>query len=220
MRIKLWPVLLVLNLALAWGLGALWLDEDFDLKNILWRAPEAIRPAPDSLSIHPLAPLQRDLSLLNSTSERPLFWVSRRPPPPPPPVKPAAEQEPDPLADIRLVGVMDGGEQSGVIALTGGRFRRVMVGQTLGAWSLDGVEGKTARFKGSGGEVRALELKHAVQGAPDGALAQGSGGGATEGGPRIIGSDGQSRTVEEEIAARRARKAALLARGNKPRPAQ
>ena len=35
-----------------------------------------------------------------------------------------------------------------------------------------------------------------------------------------MGSDGQSRTVDEEIAARRARKAALLARGNKPPPAQ
>lgn len=220
MRIKLWPVLVALNLALGWGLGALWLDEDFDPKNILWRAPVAIPPAADSLTVHQITPLQRDLSQLNSTGERPLFWASRRPPPPPPPAKSAAEQEPDPLADIRLVGLMIGGEQSGVIALTGGRFRRVMVGQTLGAWSLDGVDGKTARFKGAGGEMRSLDLKHAVQGAPDGALAQGGGGGGADGGPRIMGSDGQSRTVDEEIAARRARKAALLARGNKPPPAQ
>ena len=84
MRIKLWPVLVVLNLALAWGLGALWLDEDFDLKNILWRAPVAIPPASDSLTVHQITPLQRDLSQLNSTGERPLFWASRRPPPPPP----------------------------------------------------------------------------------------------------------------------------------------
>ena len=110
MRIKLWPVLVALNLALAWGLGALWLDEDFDPKNILWRAPVAIPPASDSLTVHQITPLQRDLSQLNSTGERPLFWASRRPPPPPPPAKSDAEQEPDPLADIRLVGLMIGGE--------------------------------------------------------------------------------------------------------------
>lgn len=220
MRVKLWPILLVLNLALAWGLGALWLDEDFDPKNVLWRAPAAIAPASDSLTVYPVSPVPNDLSQLNSTGERPLFWVSRRPPPPPAPEKSAVEQEPDPLADIRLVGLMEGGEQSGVIALTGGRFRRVMLGQTLGAWALDGVEGKTARFKGTGGEVRTLELKHAVQGAPDMAVAQGGGSGGIEGGPRIMGSDGKSRTVEEAIADRRARKAALLARGNKPAPAQ
>lgn len=220
MRVKLWPILLAVNLALAWGLGALWLDEDLDPKNVLWRAPAALVPAADSLTVFQVAPLQNDLSQLNSTGERPLFWLSRRPPPPPAPEKPATEQEPDPLADIRLVGLMDGGEQSGVIALTGGKFRRVMVGQPLGAWSLESVEGKAARFKGAGGEVRTLELKHVVQGAPDMALAQGGGGGATEGGPRIMGNDGKSRTVDEEVAERRARKAALLARGNKPPPAQ
>ncbi|MCK6393439.1 hypothetical protein [Zoogloea sp.] len=214
MRGRLWVFLLVLNLGLAWGVGALWLDEDLDPKNVTWREPVVIAPAADSLAVRSVRPLLNDLSQFNSTGERPLFWVSRRPPPPPSPEKPAAEQEPDPLADIRLVGLMEGGGESGVIALTGGRFRRVMVGQPLGAWTLDGVEGKVARFRGAGGDVRNLEMKHARQGDAD-LLAQGEGGGAS-GGPRIVGSDGKSRTVDEAIAERRARKAALLARTKRP----
>lgn len=207
MRVKLWPILLVLNLALAWGLGALWLDEDFDPKNVLWRAPAAIAPASDSLTVFPVSPVPNDLSQLNSTGERPLFWVSRRPPPPPAPEKPAAEQEPDPLADIRLVGLIEGGEQSGVIALTGGRFRRVIVGQALGAWVLDGVEGRSARFKGVSGDLRSVELRYARQGESE-LLAQGREGGDGSG----SGGGGTVAPVAaQKRAEREARKAALLA---------
>lgn len=207
MRVKLWPVLLALNLALAWGLGALWLDEDFDPKNVLWRPPAAIAPASDSLTVYPVSPVPNDLSQLNSTAERPLFWVSRRPPPPPAPEKPAAEQEPDPLADIRLVGLMEGGEQSGVIALTGGRFVRVMVGQSLGAWVLDGIAGRSARFRGVGGDLRSVELRYARQGESD-LLAQ-----AREGGNGVSSGglgDGVAQSASQRRAERQARKAALL----------
>ncbi|KAB2966416.1 hypothetical protein [Zoogloea sp.] len=210
MRVRLWQVLVVLDLALVAGLAALWLDEDFDLKNVTWRAPAPIAPAADSLQLAQIEAPMNDLAKLNATSERPLFWLSRRPPPPPPPPEKTAEQqEPDPFADIRIVGLVDAGGDSAAMVLTGGKFRRVQLGEPLGAWTLDGVEGMTARFKSaSSGEMRTVDLKHAVQGAaPGGAQAGGPGGD----GPKVTGADGRVMTVTEAIADRRARRAALLA---------
>ncbi|NML25863.1 hypothetical protein [Zoogloea dura] len=212
MRIRLWQVLIMLDLALAGGLAALWLDEDFDPKHVTWHAPAPIVPAADSLELARIEAPMNDLARLNATSERPLFWVTRRPPPPPPPPEKTAEQqEPDPFADIRIVGLVDAGEGSGAMVLTGGKFRRVQLGEPLGAWILDGVEGMTARFKSpSSGELRTVDLKHAVQGAASGVVQTGGFGGD---GPKVTGADGRVMSVAEAVAERRARKAALLARG-------
>lgn len=218
MRVRLWQVLVVLDLALAGGLAALWLDEDFDPKNVTWHAPAPIAPAADSLSLARIEPPMNDLAQLGATSERPLFWLSRRPPPPPPPPEKTAEQqEPDPFADIRIVGLVDAGEESAAMVLTGGKFRRVKLGEPLGAWALDGVEGMVARFKSaSSGEMRTVDLKHATQAAtPAGGQAAGSGGD----GAKVAGADGRVMTVAEAIADRRARKAALLA-SRKAQPAK
>lgn len=209
MRVRLWQVLVVLDLALVGGLAALWFDEDFDLKNVTWHAPAPIAPAADSLALARIDPPMNDLAQLSATSERPLFWLSRRPPPPPPPEKAAEQKEPDPFADIRVVGLVDAGGDSGAMVLTGGKFRRVQLGEPLGAWILDGIEGMTARFKSaSSGEMRTVDLKHAVQGAVA-AVAQA--GGAVGDGPKVTGADGRVMSVAEAIADRRARRAALLA---------
>lgn len=211
MRVKLWQVLVVLDLALVGGLAALWLDEDFDPKNVTWHAPAPIAPAADSLVLARIEPPMNDLAQLSATSERPLFWVTRRPPPPPPPPEKAAEQkEPDPFADIRIVGLVDAGEESAAMVLTGGKFRRVKLGEPLGAWALDSVEGMVARFKSaSSGDIRTVDLKHAIQAAaPAPSQAGGPGGGD---GARVTGADGRVMTVDEAIADRRARRAALLA---------
>ncbi|TYC60130.1 hypothetical protein ETQ85_06370 [Zoogloea oleivorans] len=217
MRFKSWLPMLFLDLALLGCLAALWLDEDYDVKSVQWRAPAAVVPSADSLLMFKVVPPQNDLVQFNSTSERPLFWASRRPPPPPPPEpKKGEEKEPDPLADIRLVGLIDGVGRGGVIALTGGKFRRVGLGEPLGGWVLEGIEGFSARFKSASGDVRTLVLKHAAQGSSS--LAVQGVAAVADGMPRIVGNDGKSRTVEEAIADRRARKAALLSRGNKRPP--
>ncbi|MCA0185579.1 MAG: hypothetical protein LCH90_06190 [Proteobacteria bacterium] len=209
MRVRLWQVLVVLDLALVGGLAALWLDEDFDLKNVTWHAPAPIAPAADSLALARIEPPMNDLAQLSATSERPLFWLSRRPPPPPPPEKAAEQKEPDPFDDIRVVGLVDAGGDSGAMVLTGGKFRRVQLGEPLGAWILDGIEGMTARFKSaSSGEMRTVDLKHAVQGA---AAAVAQAGGGVGDGPKVTGADGRVMSVAEAIADRRARRAALLA---------
>lgn len=209
MRVRLWQVLVVLDLALVGGLAALWLDEDFDLKNVTWHAPAPIAPAADSLALARIEPPMNDLAQLSATSERPLFWLSRRPPPPPPPEKAAEQKESDPFDDIRVVGLVDAGGDSGAMVLTGGKFRRVQLGEPLGAWILDGIEGMTARFKSaSSGEMRTVDLKHAVQGA---AAAVAQAGGGVGDGPKVTGADGRVMSVAEAIADRRARRAALLA---------
>lgn len=209
------PLLLALDLGLAGGLAALWLDEDLDPKNIAWREPAAISPAEDSMTVLQVDARPTELAQLTSTTERPLFWAVRRPPPPPK-AESAAEPETDPFADIHLFGLVDGGESGAAIVRTGGRIRRVKVGESIGAWTLDGIVGREARFKGASGEVRGLLLKYAVQGArPVGADAPAATSAAQSGGTGVAmvrSADGSMKTVDEAIAERRARRDAARAR--------
>ena len=66
---RVWVILLLVDLGLAWGLGALWLDEDLDPKNVSWRPPAAVVPVAGSLAVYQVALLQRDISQLVSTAE-------------------------------------------------------------------------------------------------------------------------------------------------------
>lgn len=192
-------MLLLVDLGLAWGLGALWLDEDLDPKNVSWRPPVAVVPVADSLAVYQLAPLQRDLSQLISTAERPLFWVSRRPPPPAPPEK-QADAEPDPFADVHLFGLIGHADDGIAILRSNGKLRRVKAGGLVGSWSLQGVEGNSAQFKAASGEVRVLTLVHAKQGssAPSG---------TSEASPAM----GGGAKFDDVIARRKAARAAAIA---------
>ncbi len=211
MRVTVLPVLVVINLGLVGGLAALWLDEDFDLKNVQWRAPAAIAPTPDSLSLFQVASLPADVRQLVSTTDRPLFWFSRRPPPPPAPDK-AAEPEPDPFADIHVYGLIDGGALGGAIIRTGGVIKRVKFGEAVGPWVLEGASGRELRFKGSSGEIRSLELKYVAQGAPAGGGGpQAAGAGAPLGAQMAWSPDGQQKPLNVIISERKARRAAAIA---------
>ena len=59
---------------------------------------------------------------------------------------------------------MFSGSNAGVIARVEGKMRRVKVNDTVGAWTLQQVEGRTATF-GKGNETRQLKLGYAPLGA-------------------------------------------------------
>lgn len=204
---RVWVILLLVDLGLAWGLGALWLDEDLDPKNVSWRPPAAVVPVADSLAVYQVALLQRDISQLVSTAERPLFWATRRPPPPAPPERPA-DAEPDPFADVHLFGLIGHGEEGIAILRSNGKLRRVKFGGLVGPWSLQGVEGNSAQFKAASGEVRVLTLVHAKQGAS-------APGGTSEASPVTGGAAKFDDVIARRKAARAAAIAAAKQRGTK-----
>ncbi|WP_347249510.1 hypothetical protein [Zoogloea sp.] len=211
-----WLILLGVDLALAGGLAVLWLDEDYDLKNVTWKAPAAMVPSADSLQVVKVNEPLVAVAQLTSTTERPLFWPTRRPPPPPPPPEKAAEAAPDPFADMHVFGLIGGEGAAGAIIRTGGVTRRIKLGDAVGAWVLDGVDGRLLRFKDAAGQVRGLELKFVAQakaasagGAEPGVPA---GGGAASGGvPMGWSPDGKQKPLDVLIAERRARRAAAIA---------
>lgn len=155
--------LLLVIASLSAGLISLWVDQQGHWQHLVWHAPAAISPdlkMPAALASLPDTPPPSYTSVL----ERPLFAPDRKPPPPPAPPPP-----PDPLADIQLYGVFSG-NNPGILARVEGKVRRFTVNQTLGAWTLTGIDGRTATFA-KDGEKRELKLAYAPLGvrspAPD-----------------------------------------------------
>lgn len=150
--------LLLLIALLSAGLASLWIDPQGHWRHLTWLPPAAVLP-----DVKP--PLALTTLLGNdsppsyaSILERPVFAPDRRPPPPPAPPPP-----PDPLADIQLFGIFSG-TNPGVLARVEGKMRRVTLNQTLGAWTLTHIDGRTATFA-KGDEKRELKLAYAPLGA-------------------------------------------------------
>lgn len=171
-------ILLVLWGALCAGLAYLWVGPDGQPRTITWQAPAAVAPAIPEVHVLPHASLTPPEQLL----ARPVFTPDRKPPPPPPP--PKVEPPPDPMASVRLLGLI-GGEAGGIIAQVEGAVRRVRLNENIGAWRLDEVSGRSATFAREG-ETRQLTLAYASLGvapalpaAPGAGAARAPGGGAS-----------------------------------------
>lgn len=155
-------LLSLLNLALAGGLASLWLDPNAQpLSSLHWQAPPAVKP---EIGLPALAvksdPQKGNPQAYASILARPVFAPDRRPPPPPaPPVPPPPPPPPDPFASVQIQGLFTG-QNGGVLARVEGKMRRVKIGQTIGAWTLQAVEGREATFK-QGEEERKLALAYA-----------------------------------------------------------
>lgn len=151
-------ILGVLILALAAGLGALWIKPDGSLRNTVWTPPEPVFPDLQFKDPLPVSASKVDVNLFVATLERPLFSPSRRPPPPPPPPKEDKPPEPDPFADIHLFGLYGGeGSPTGMLARIGGKVQRVSVEEKVGAWTLKAIDDREAVFL-KAGEERRLKL--------------------------------------------------------------
>lgn len=158
MRRNVLHLLLAANVALLLLLAALWLLPAKWMRGAHWTAPAPLRP--DLAALLPPAPAGTplDTARYRAILERPVFAPNRRmgsadPAPVAGPAKPAA---PDPLANIRLVGVFTGAVQ-GIVATVDGKNRKVMVDGAVGDWTLKSIRDREVTFT-RGAETRLLRL--------------------------------------------------------------
>ncbi len=156
-------LMIVLILLLGGSLAWLWFDENAEMRSLNWVPPAALKPE----LTRSTTPLQPAASAPNPTEnlamlERPLFAPDRRPAPPPAP--PVAPPPPDPFASIQLFGVVSGENQS-VLARVDGKVRRVKVSESIGDWTLKGVNGREVTFA-RGEESRQVRLNYSRLGPP------------------------------------------------------
>ena len=154
-------LLSVLNLALGLGLASLWVDPNAQpLPQIFWTAPEPVSPEIATPTVALMTdPQGGNPDAYPTILARPMFAPDRRPPPPPPPPPP-----PDPFASVQITGLFTG-PTGGVLARVEGKMRRVKIGQSIGAWKLETVEGREATFK-QGEQERKLTLAYAKLNVP------------------------------------------------------
>ena len=172
MNINIGPlhILAVVNLGLAAGLASLWLDPNGQpLPEMAWTSPSAVSPEIVEPEWAILAdPQVGKPGAYPEILARPIFAVDRRPPPPPAPPKPPVQAPPppppDPFASVQLTGLFSG-ENGGVLALVQGKMRRVKIGQQIGAWTLQAIDGREATFK-QGEQERKLRLAYAKLNVP------------------------------------------------------
>ncbi|MDO8862523.1 hypothetical protein Q6D67_12500 [Haliea sp. E1-2-M8] len=127
--------------------------------------PPAIPPAPSTLaegSIELPAPTPSEDA--GEMLVRPLFWNTRRPEPEAGPAEePAPVLGPDILDNVRLLGVFAAGDSAGIIINVAGQRQRLMVGEQLQQWTLQGLSAAGANFVASddASMERLLPLEHA-----------------------------------------------------------
>lgn len=152
---KLTPthILTLLTMALCAALASLWVDQQGYWRNIYWAVPAAI--APELKAPAQLLPGRGPATVsYASIQERPLFAPDRRPPPPPAPPAP-----PDPFASIQIQGIFSG-VNTGILARVDGKVRRVKINETVGAWTLKSIEGRSITFT-QGDQTRQIQLAYA-----------------------------------------------------------
>lgn len=156
--IRLGPtrILLLAILTLAVGLLWMWFDRNGHLRNMTWSSPQAVKPDIKMPTVPNLGQMEPSTSS-SVILERPIFAPDRRPPPPPPP--PTVPPPPDPLADLQIKGIFDG-QTAGILAIVGGKSRRINLNDTIGPWSLKSVEGRDVTFT-RGTETRKLHMAYA-----------------------------------------------------------
>lgn len=128
-----------------------------------WPEPAAVMPdIGDSLVVTQSEGAAIDLTRLTETIDRPLFVATRRPPPPPAPEAPPPAK--DPLEGVKISGLFvskDG--RGGVIVQVEGKLRRVLTGESIGAWQLAQINGRDVKLTKDGGETATLHLGYAPQ---------------------------------------------------------
>lgn len=136
---------------------------------VLWTRP--VSPHPEPAAIAPQLPdvgdggavkLPPDLTgKLHHAVDRPLFFLSRRPVA----EEPAAAAEPaDEVSNIEVSGIFrlaDG--TGGLILRVDGQPKRVLVGESVGKWTLASVDESSASLKAADGNTQELKLVHARQ---------------------------------------------------------
>ncbi|MCZ8094067.1 MAG: hypothetical protein O9331_11335 [Acidovorax sp.] len=150
-----------LNLALAVGLAAAWLNPDGSLRNVHWSQPEPVTV--DYLASMPLLPARAstDMGRVISMTDRPLFSPTRRPPPPPPPTVAPEDVPVDNLSTAKILGVYEGSGLGGIVVSIAGKNRHFRLNESVDGWTLKSIQGKAVVFE-RGGQTRTLQLTKAL----------------------------------------------------------
>lgn len=123
-----------------------------------WTAPSAQLPREDSLRAEALVLTRATPESLQQMVERPLLQPDRRPP-----AVEKAAAEPDPMANLQLLGVFGSGAAGGVVLKTGDRVSRLRLGERTGPWTLQAVHAAQADFVASDGRRHSLLLPRQPQ---------------------------------------------------------
>jgi hypothetical protein len=141
----------------------LWFDAQGHLRNARWTSPAPVRPGFAAMAPRATIGLAMAPGEAAAVLQKPLFSPSRRPPPP---VAVTVAAPPDPLANIRLVGVYGSSEGGGIIANVDGKSRRAGVNEKIGDWTVQRIADRSVTFT-RGAETRVVELPRPRQaGAP------------------------------------------------------
>ena len=153
---RLTPALLALDALLVIVLAALWLAPGPVARWRQWQPPAPQPPNLDDMRAARLTPnpaLRRDYPAI---VERPLFAADRKPRASASDPK-AAAPPPDSLDQVKLYGLIDGPAAQGALLDQGGQPQFVRIGEKVGDWTLQAIEGRNAIFA-RGGERRAVPL--------------------------------------------------------------
>lgn len=203
------PLLVAVNLALLGWLALRWITPEGEWIGLKWVAPAAQRPALDGGAALPQTGVE--LGRFVATLERPLFVATRRPPPPPQAASAAVAA--DPLSDLRLLGVYGNQQAGGVIVRVDSRVRRLKVGESLGGWTLRGVQAQAVELA-RGDEVRRIEIKRSAGIEPQLASADGAAGSGAPAGAAAPATNARSAALEEMQRREREERRAQIMRMN------
>ena len=124
-----------------------------------WTPPSAQKPGDDMFRAEALSLARVDPGSLQQMVERPLLQSDRRPPA----VDKVATNEPDPLANVQLLGVFGSGTTGGVLLKAEERVSRLRVGERTGRWTLQAVGAAQADFITADGRRSSLVLQRQPQ---------------------------------------------------------
>ena len=150
-------LILLVGAAMLGGAATIWIAGDKRWTPPPPRLPDA------SLYQLPSSPGARfALAPEESLAARPLFSESRRPPAPDV-AEGASKDEPDPLRDVKVLGLFGSGAEGGGVFQVAGKVIRLRVGESIGPWVLRSVSGLRLELSRKEGGRATLELKHQPQ---------------------------------------------------------
>jgi len=141
---------------LALTLAALWLGPGPVAAWRAWSPPAPQAPNLDDAQAALLDANPAATAAYPSVLERPLLQASRRPDPA---ASEAAGEPSSPVAieQVKLLGLVNGRELTGVLLQDQGERRFVRQGEKVGDWTLSAIDGRNAVFT-RGGESKPIEL--------------------------------------------------------------
>jgi hypothetical protein len=161
MRRYLIPLVLAIDLALAFALAWQWVTPQGQLRDVRWTPPTPIKPV---LTDNALPTWSADLGSFIGSLDRPLFSATRKPPAKPEAVAAAAA---DTLGDVRVLGLYSFGDSGGgAIVRAQGKIQRVRQGDALGGWTVKQVR-PLELVLARGAESRTLDVKRGPDLGPD-----------------------------------------------------